>query len=50
MAAVALIKAVDGPNFGVNLDTANFLRVLDDPVEATRKLAPHAESPQGSRR
>ena len=25
----------------MNLDPANFLRVLDDPVEATRKLARH---------
>lgn len=36
-----LITEVDSPFFGVNLDTANFLRVHDDPVEATEKLAPH---------
>jgi sugar phosphate isomerase/epimerase len=36
-----LIEEVDSPFFGVNLDTANFLRVLDDPVAATEKLAPH---------
>jgi len=36
-----LIEEVDSPAFGVNLDTANFLRVLDDPVAATEKLAPH---------
>lgn len=36
-----LIAEVDSPFFGVNLDTANFLRVQDDPVEATEKLAPH---------
>jgi sugar phosphate isomerase/epimerase len=36
-----LIDAVDSEYFGVNLDTANFVRVLDDPVEATRKLAKH---------
>ncbi|MDD5199148.1 MAG: sugar phosphate isomerase/epimerase [Terrimicrobiaceae bacterium] len=36
-----LVDAVGSEYFGVNLDTANFLRVLDDPVEATRKLAPH---------
>jgi sugar phosphate isomerase/epimerase len=36
-----LIKQVGSEHFGINLDTANFLRVLDDPVEATRKLAPH---------
>lgn len=34
-----LIEQVDSEYFGINLDTANFLRVLDDPVEATRKLA-----------
>jgi 3-oxoisoapionate decarboxylase len=36
-----LIDQVGSEFFGVNLDTANFLRVLDDPLEATRKLAPH---------
>ena len=36
-----LIEEVDSPCFGINLDTANFLRVLDDPVAATEKLAPH---------
>lgn len=36
-----LIEEVDSPFFGVNLDTANFLRVQDDPVEATAKLARH---------
>lgn len=36
-----LIEEVGSDHFGVNLDTANFLRVLDDPVEATRKLAKH---------
>ncbi len=36
-----LIEQVGSEYFGVNLDTANFLRVLDDPVEATRKLAKH---------
>jgi 3-oxoisoapionate decarboxylase len=36
-----LIDQVGSEFFGINLDTANFLRVLDDPVEATRKLAPH---------
>ncbi len=36
-----LIEEVGSDAFGVNLDTANFLRVLDDPVEATEKLAPH---------
>ncbi|MEY5027466.1 MAG: hypothetical protein RLZZ244_2994 [Verrucomicrobiota bacterium] len=36
-----LVEQVGSEFFGVNLDTANFLRVLDDPVEATRKLAKH---------
>ena len=36
-----LVDEVGSEHFGVNLDTANFLRVLDDPVEATRKLAPY---------
>lgn len=36
-----LIEQVGSEYFGINLDTANFLRVLDDPVEATRKLAKH---------
>lgn len=36
-----LIEQVGSEHFGVNLDTANFLRVLDDPLEATRKLAKH---------
>jgi len=36
-----LIEEVGSDHFGINLDTANFLRVLDDPVEATRKLAKH---------
>jgi sugar phosphate isomerase/epimerase len=34
-----LIEQVGSDYFGINLDTGNFLRVLDDPVEATRKLA-----------
>lgn len=36
-----LIDEVGSDYFGVNLDIANFLRLLDDPVEATRKLAKH---------
>lgn len=36
-----LIKEVDSPNLGINFDTGNFLRVLDDPIEAMKKLAPH---------
>jgi sugar phosphate isomerase/epimerase len=38
---LALIEKVGSDHFGINLDTGNFIRVLDDPVEATRKLAKH---------
>ncbi|MES0361381.1 MAG: sugar phosphate isomerase/epimerase family protein [Anaerolineales bacterium] len=33
------LERVDSPYLGLNLDTGNFLRLLDDPVEGTRKLA-----------
>lgn len=36
-----LVNNVDSPNFGVNFDSGNFLRVLDDPIQAMEKLAPH---------
>lgn len=36
-----LIKAVDSDYFGVNFDTGNFLRVLDDPIQGMEKLAPY---------
>jgi len=36
-----LIKDVDSPNFGINFDTGNFMRVQDDPVEGMQKLAKH---------
>lgn len=36
-----LIDKIGSDSFGINFDTANFLRVLDDPVEAAIKLAPH---------
>jgi sugar phosphate isomerase/epimerase len=36
-----LLKDVNSPHLGVNFDSGNFLRVLDDPVNAMRKLAPH---------
>lgn len=38
---VELLERVGSPNLGLNLDTGNFLRLLDDPVEGTRKLAEH---------
>lgn len=34
-----LLERVNSPYLGLNLDTGNFLRLLDDPVEGTRKLA-----------
>lgn len=36
-----LVEAVNSPYFGVNFDTGNFLRVLDDPIQAMEKLAPY---------
>lgn len=36
-----LVKNVNSPNFGVNFDTGNFLRVGDDPVTGMEKLAPY---------
>lgn len=36
-----LLKEVDSTSFGVNFDSGNFLRVLDDPVKAMEKLAPY---------
>ena len=39
---VELLERVGSPYLGLNLDTGNFLRLLDDPVEGTRKLAKRA--------
>ena len=36
-----IVEGVDSPNFGVNFDTGNFLRLLDDPIAGMEKLAPH---------
>lgn len=36
---VELLERVGSPYLGLNLDTGNFLRLLDDPVEGTKKLA-----------
>ncbi|MFH1185807.1 MAG: sugar phosphate isomerase/epimerase family protein, partial [Chloroflexota bacterium] len=36
-----LLSEVNSPNFGLNFDTGNFLRLLDDPIAAMEKLAPH---------
>lgn len=35
-----LMEEVGSPNFGINFDTGNFLRLLDDPIAAMDKLAP----------
>ncbi|MBR2562674.1 MAG: sugar phosphate isomerase/epimerase [Eubacterium sp.] len=39
-----MIQAVDSPNFGINFDTGNFLRLLDDPIKGMEKLAPYVFS------
>ncbi len=36
-----LLEGVNSPNFGVNFDTGNFLRLLDDPIRGMEILAPH---------
>jgi sugar phosphate isomerase/epimerase len=36
-----LLEMVGDPTFGVNFDTGNFLRLLDDPVSGMEKLAPY---------
>ena len=38
---LSLIKAVNSPYFGINFDTGNFMRVLDDPIKGMQKLARH---------
>ena len=38
---LTLISNVNNPNFGINFDTGNFMRVLDDPVKGMEKLAKH---------
>ncbi len=38
---VQLLEAVDSPYLGIDFDTGNFLRLLDDPIKAMEKLAPH---------
>jgi sugar phosphate isomerase/epimerase len=34
-----LVEAVGSPSFGVNFDTGNFLRLLDDPIRGMEQLA-----------
>ena len=41
---LSLIKAVNSPYFGINFDTGNFMRVLDDPIKGMEKLAPYTFS------
>ncbi len=36
---LTLIQNVDSPYLGVNFDTGNFLRLLDDPIKGMKKLA-----------
>lgn len=38
---VQLLERVDSPYLGINFDTGNFLRLLDDPIKAMEKLAPY---------
>ena len=38
---LTLISNVNSPYFGINFDTGNFLRVLDDPIKGMKKLAKH---------
>nr|HMN27416.1 sugar phosphate isomerase/epimerase family protein [Caldilineaceae bacterium] len=39
-----LIETVDSPHVGVNLDTANALGLLEDPIEAARNLLPYVHT------
>jgi sugar phosphate isomerase/epimerase len=41
---LSLIKAVNSPYFGINFDTGNFMRVLDDPIKGMQKLAAYTFS------
>ena len=36
-----LLESVDSKYFGLNFDTGNFLRLLDDPIAGMEKLAPY---------
>jgi sugar phosphate isomerase/epimerase len=38
---LTLIEGVGSPYFGINFDTGNFVRLLDDPIKGVAKLAPH---------
>jgi sugar phosphate isomerase/epimerase len=36
-----LLEQINSPYFGLNFDTGNFLRLLDDPIKGMQKLAKH---------
>lgn len=36
-----ILEGVDSPNFGINFDTGNFLRLLDDPIRGMEILKDH---------
>jgi sugar phosphate isomerase/epimerase len=38
---LAILSNVGSPYLGLNFDTGNFLRLLDDPIKGMQKLAPH---------
>lgn len=38
---LALLQSVNSPYLGINFDTGNFVRLLDDPVRAMDALAPY---------
>ena len=38
---LSLLRAVDSPFLGINFDTGNFVRLLDDPLQAMDALAPY---------
>ena len=38
---LSLLRFVDSPFLGINFDTGNFVRLLDDPVQAMDALAPY---------
>jgi len=38
---LTLLHSVDSPFLGINFDTGNFVRLLDDPIQAMDELAPY---------
>jgi 3-oxoisoapionate decarboxylase len=38
---LSLVRSVDSPFLGINFDTGNFVRLLDDPLQAMDALAPY---------